>query len=115
MRPAAVVLLCALPICTGCLREENPGAWVRSQAGTRELALFESVVQQSARERPHTAVALAAGRDRLVWGVAESAPTAAVAKTLAMSRCLARAKLDRVAAPCAIYAVNGRPQFLDEN
>jgi hypothetical protein len=115
MRPATVVLLCALPLGGGCVREGHPGPSARLTDGNRELALFEDVVRQTARQRAHTAVALAAGPDRLVWGVAVSEPTAATAKSLALSRCIARVKQDKVPAPCAIYAVNGRPQFLDEN
>jgi hypothetical protein len=115
MRPAAVVVLCALPLGAGCMREGSPDSRADLPAGTRDLALFEHVVQQTARERAHTAVALAAGPERLAWGVAVSEPTAATAKKLAMSRCKTRVKLESVPARCKIYAVNGHPQFLDEN
>jgi hypothetical protein len=115
MRRATVVLVCALPLGGGCVREDNPAPWAGLHGGNQELARFEDVVRQTAHEREHTAVALAAGPDRLVWAVAVSEPTVAVAKALAMSRCMTRVKQDRVPASCAIYAIDGRPRFLDDD
>ena len=111
MRSAAVLVLCALPL-GGCLRDPQAEA---ARQGTQDLLRFENVVQQTACERAHTAVALAAGPDRLIWGAAAAAPTPAEAKALALTRCTTRARQTGVGAPCAVYAVDGRPLYLERN
>ena len=111
MRPTSVVLLCALPI-GGCLREPQTDA---GGQGVRDLAQFEAVVRQTASEPAHNAVALAAAPDRLFWGAAIGAPTPAEARALALSRCATRARRNGIAAPCSVYAVDGRPLYLGRN
>jgi hypothetical protein len=114
MRLAALVFLCALPFGSGCLRDGNAHAQ-SAAASAPELAQFEEVVARIAREPAHTAVAFAAGPDQLSWGVAVAARTAAEARALALSRCTVRARLARITASCALYAVDGRALYLERN
>jgi len=111
MRPAAVIFLCVLPI-GGCVREPQPGGDGQAE---RDLAAFDAVVRQTASERAHTAVALAAGPDRFCWGAAVAARTPGEARKLALARCTMRARPNGIAAACSVYAVDGRPLYLEPN
>ncbi len=109
--PAALAFLCVLPI-GGCLRDPQADDDARKP---RDLARFEEAVRQTATGRAHTAVALAAGPERIFWGTAVAAPTRERARALALSRCTMRARLGHGAAACSVYAVDGRPLYLEAN
>ncbi|HVP07954.1 MAG TPA: hypothetical protein VMT02_00405 [Burkholderiales bacterium] len=111
MRPAAFALLCVLPV-GGCLRDPQADA---AAPGARDLARFEQVARETARERAHTAVALAADPERIFWGTAVAAPTRERARALAIARCTMRARLSHASAPCSVYSIDGRPLYLDAN
>lgn len=110
MRPAVVLVLCALPLSGGCPRNPQADA---AGPGARDLAQFEEVVRQTGRERAHTAVALAAGPEHIGWGTAVAAPSPERAKALALARCTMHARLRGVGAPCSLYAIDGRPLYLE--
>jgi hypothetical protein len=109
VRPAAIALLCVLPI-GGCLRDPQADA---GTAGAQDLARFEAAAREAARGRAHTAVALAAGPEHIGWGIAEAAPTPERARALALARCTARARLNGIGARCSVYAIDGRPLYLE--
>jgi len=104
VRAATLALACALPLSGGCVRE--PQAEARERL-VRDLERFEAAVRDATCARPHSAVALAAGTERLAWGAALGAPSERRAKALALARCRMRAREAGVVAPCHLYLAGG--------
>lgn len=109
MRPATLLLVCVLPL-DGCLGDPRSDA---DAPNNRQLTQFEEAVHEAACGGTHTAVALAAGPEELFWGTAMAAPTRERASALALARCRVRARLHGVSEPCSLYAVDGRPLYLE--